>query len=127
MRYEFLELLLHWHKWVRLKTVSRRYHLLFRHLFLSSYLTPPLFPPFLIIAFLSVNFWMAKILSAIVLSAIFGVVSAVDPIHLPLRYTQQTTKSIHRRALSNSVQLYNAVMQGAYAIDLSIGTPGTRM
>lgn len=70
---------------------------------------------------------MAKILSAIVLSAIFGVVSAVDPIHLPLRYTQRTTKSINRRALSDSVQLYNAVMQGAYAIDLSIGTPGTRM
>ncbi|KAI9287754.1 aspartic peptidase domain-containing protein [Umbelopsis sp. AD052] len=67
---------------------------------------------------------MTMILWAVILSASFSAVAAVDPIHLPLRYTQRSSKSITRRALSNSVPIYNAVMQGGYAIDLSIGTPG---
>jgi Eukaryotic aspartyl protease len=74
----------------------------------------------------TVLFTMAIILWAVILSASFSVVSAVDPIHLPLRYTQRSHESLSRRALPNSVPLYNALMQGAYAIDLSIGTPGTK-
>jgi len=62
---------------------------------------------------------------AIALLATIGVTSAADPIHLPLRRTEGYHKSLNRRASASPVELYNAVRQGGYGIDLTIGTPGT--
>ncbi|KAH8555912.1 aspartic peptidase domain-containing protein [Umbelopsis sp. PMI_123] len=67
---------------------------------------------------------VAIYLWAVALFTIVGVASSVDPIHIPLKRTSRIYKSISRRAVAGSVQLYNAVQQGAYAIDLSIGTVG---